>query len=43
MIGATRASVNKILGFYEEPGAIARQGRQIVILKRDVLERRASI
>src|SRR5688572_14093607 len=42
MIGATRASVNKILGYFEDRGAIERQGRQIVVCKRDFLERRAS-
>lgn len=42
MIGATRASVNKLLGFYEDHGAIERRGRQLVIRKRDVLERRAA-
>lgn len=43
MIGATRASVNKILGFFEDRGAIERRGRQIVVCKRDVLERRAAV
>jgi CRP/FNR family cyclic AMP-dependent transcriptional regulator len=43
MIGATRASVNKILGFYEDLGAIQRHGRQIVVCKPELLERRASM
>jgi CRP/FNR family transcriptional regulator/CRP/FNR family cyclic AMP-dependent transcriptional regulator len=43
MIGATRASVNKILGFFEDRGAIQRQGRHIVVCKRDFLERRAAV
>jgi len=43
MIGATRASVNKILGYFEDRGAIQRQGRQIVVCKPDVLERRANV
>jgi CRP/FNR family transcriptional regulator, cyclic AMP receptor protein len=43
MIGATRASVNKILGFFEDRGAIERQGRQIVVCKPDFLKRRASV
>jgi CRP/FNR family transcriptional regulator/CRP/FNR family cyclic AMP-dependent transcriptional regulator len=43
MIGATRASVNKILGFFEDRGIIQRQGRQIMVCKRDFLERRAAV
>ncbi|HEX3246884.1 MAG TPA: Crp/Fnr family transcriptional regulator [Chloroflexota bacterium] len=42
MIGATRASVNKILGYFEDRGAIQRHGRQIVVCKPDILERRAT-
>ena len=42
MIGATRPRVNKLLGFYEDRGAIARRGRQIVILKPELLQRWAS-
>ncbi len=37
MVGATRASVNKLLGIYEDRGAIARRGRHIAILKPSVL------
>lgn len=37
MVGATRASVNKLLGIYEDRGAIARRGRHIAILKPGVL------
>jgi CRP/FNR family cyclic AMP-dependent transcriptional regulator len=40
MIGATRPSVNKVLGWYEDQGAIQRRGRKIAILKADVLRRR---
>jgi CRP/FNR family transcriptional regulator, cyclic AMP receptor protein len=40
MIGATRASVNKVLGWYEECGAIQRRGRRIAILDADRLRRR---
>jgi CRP/FNR family transcriptional regulator/CRP/FNR family cyclic AMP-dependent transcriptional regulator len=43
MIGATRASVNKILGFFEDRGAIQRQGRHILVCKPDFLERRAAV
>lgn len=37
MVGATRASVNKLLGIYEDRGAIARRGRHIVVLKPELL------
>ena len=37
MVGATRASVNKLLGIYEDRGAIARHGRHISILKPHLL------
>jgi len=37
MIGATRPRVNKLLGFFEDRGAIARHGRWIAILKPDAL------
>jgi CRP/FNR family transcriptional regulator/CRP/FNR family cyclic AMP-dependent transcriptional regulator len=37
MIGAPRASVNRLLGFYESRGVIARRGRRIAVLKLDVL------
>jgi CRP-like cAMP-binding protein len=40
MIGATRPSVNKVLGLYEDQGAIQRRGRRIAILRPDVLRRR---
>ncbi len=40
MIGATRASVNKVLGWYEEQGAIERRGRRIAILDPERLRRR---
>jgi CRP/FNR family transcriptional regulator, cyclic AMP receptor protein len=40
MIGATRASVNQALGFYEERGAITRRGRRIVIQEPGLLRRR---
>jgi CRP-like cAMP-binding protein len=40
MIGATRPSVNKVLGWYEDQGAIQRRGRKIAILKPDTLRRR---
>ena len=41
MIGATRTSVNKALGWYEDQGAIRREGRQIVVLDAGKLRRRA--
>ena len=40
MIGATRASVNKLLGWYEDRGAIQRRGRRIAIFDPDRLRRR---
>lgn len=40
MIGATRASVNKLLGWYEDHGAIQRRGRRIAILDSERLRRR---
>ena len=40
MIGATRPSVNKVLGWYEDQGAIQRRGRKIAIFKPDLLRRR---
>ena len=40
MIGATRASVNKLLGFYEDRGAVQRRGRRIAIMDPDRLRRR---
>ena len=42
MVGATRPRVNKLLGFYEARGAIARRDRRIVILQPDLLRRWAS-
>ncbi|MBI3969067.1 MAG: Crp/Fnr family transcriptional regulator [Chloroflexi bacterium] len=42
MIGATRESVNKWLGFYERHGVIRRHGRELCILRPDVLRQRAS-
>jgi CRP/FNR family transcriptional regulator, cyclic AMP receptor protein len=40
MIGATRTSVNKVLGWYEDQGAIQRVGRRIVVRDRERLRRR---
>ena len=40
MIGATRASVNKLLGWYEDHGAIRRRGRRIAIFDKERLRRR---
>jgi CRP/FNR family transcriptional regulator, cyclic AMP receptor protein len=40
MIGATRTSVNKALGWYEDQGAIQRRGRRIVITEAEKLHRR---
>ena len=40
MIGATRASVNKLLGWYEDRGAIERRGRRIAIFDPERLRRR---
>ena len=40
MVGATRASVNKLLGWYEDCGAIARRGRRIAICDEARLRRR---
>jgi CRP-like cAMP-binding protein len=40
MVGATRASVNKLLGWYEDRGMIARRGRRIAILQSDRLRAR---
>jgi CRP-like cAMP-binding protein len=39
MIGATRPRVNKLLGFFEDQGAIARSGRRIVIREPELLRR----
>jgi CRP/FNR family cyclic AMP-dependent transcriptional regulator len=40
MIGATRASVNKLLGWYEDRGAIQRRGRRIAIFDQERLRKR---
>lgn len=40
MVGATRASVNRVLGHWEERGAIERRGRRIVIHDAERLRRR---
>jgi CRP/FNR family transcriptional regulator, cyclic AMP receptor protein len=40
MVGATRSSVNKVLGWYEEQGAIERRGRVLAILNPERLRRR---
>ena len=40
MIGATRASVNKLLGWYQDQGAIERRGRRIAICDPERLRRR---
>lgn len=37
MIGATRPRVNRLLGFFEDQGAIGRSGRLIVVRKPDTL------
>ncbi len=37
MIGATRPRVNRILGFFEDRGAIVRRGRSIAVVKPEVL------
>jgi CRP/FNR family transcriptional regulator, cyclic AMP receptor protein len=42
MIGATRPRVNKLLGHYEDRGAIARRGRHIVIRQPALLRRWSS-
>jgi CRP/FNR family transcriptional regulator, cyclic AMP receptor protein len=43
MVGATRASVNKLLGIYEDGGAIARRGRYIAVLKPGLLRAAARV
>ena len=43
MIGATRPRVNRLLGFFEDRGVIARSGRRIAILNRELLERWAGV
>lgn len=40
MVGATRPSVNKVLGWYEDQGAIERRGRRIAVLKPEALRLR---
>jgi CRP/FNR family transcriptional regulator/CRP/FNR family cyclic AMP-dependent transcriptional regulator len=42
MVGATRASVNKVLGFYEDQGVLTRRHRHIVLLNVPVLRARAT-
>jgi CRP/FNR family transcriptional regulator/CRP/FNR family cyclic AMP-dependent transcriptional regulator len=42
MIGATRETVSKLLGRYEDRGVIERQGRRVVVLRPDVLRARAN-
>jgi len=42
MIGATRTSVNKLLGWYEDQGAIRHEGRQIVVIDPERLRRRVT-
>ena len=37
MVGATRASVNQLLGSFEDRGAISRRGHRLVILKPELL------
>jgi CRP/FNR family transcriptional regulator, cyclic AMP receptor protein len=41
MVGATRESVNKWLGYYERQGMIRRQRGAVTILKPDALRRRS--
>jgi CRP/FNR family transcriptional regulator, cyclic AMP receptor protein len=40
MVGATRESINKWLGVYEEQGLIRRERNQLVILKPEALRKR---
>jgi CRP/FNR family transcriptional regulator, cyclic AMP receptor protein len=40
MVGATRESVNKWLGAYEEQGIIRREGNQLIILEPEALRKR---
>lgn len=40
MVGATRESVNKLLSWFEERGAIERHGRQIIIVDSELLRQR---
>jgi CRP/FNR family transcriptional regulator/CRP/FNR family cyclic AMP-dependent transcriptional regulator len=42
MVGATRASVNKVLGWYEDRHLISRLGRRITLLDPERLRRRIS-
>jgi CRP/FNR family transcriptional regulator, cyclic AMP receptor protein len=41
MVGATRASVNQLLGSFEDRGAISRRGHRLVILRPELLQRLA--
>jgi CRP/FNR family transcriptional regulator, cyclic AMP receptor protein len=43
MIGATRTSVNKVLGWYEDQGAIQRVGRRIIVRDPERLQRRITL
>jgi CRP/FNR family transcriptional regulator/CRP/FNR family cyclic AMP-dependent transcriptional regulator len=40
MVGATRPSVNKVLGWFEDQGAIQRRGRRIAVLNPEALRLR---
>ena len=40
MVGATRESINKWLGAYEEQGLIRREGNQLIILQPEALRKR---
>jgi CRP/FNR family transcriptional regulator/CRP/FNR family cyclic AMP-dependent transcriptional regulator len=40
MVGATRESVNKMLSWFEERGAIERNGRQIIVVDPELLRQR---
>jgi CRP/FNR family cyclic AMP-dependent transcriptional regulator len=41
MVGSTRASINQILGSFEDRGAISRRGHRLVILRPELLRRLA--
>jgi DNA-binding MarR family transcriptional regulator len=41
MIGATRESVNKWLGYFEDRGLIRRTRGQVTVLRPDILAQRA--
>ena len=42
MIGATRETVSKLLGRYEDRGVIERRGRRVAVLRPEVLRMRAN-